>query len=612
METPAQPDVNEATAQVAAAQNSEAKEPTDQDLAKPSQLATVEVDPKEMDEVFTEMAQNSPELTHSLNALNEARKAPADKLTQKTRESQETTDPSSKALISVRDYTQTTPVLDINPIEDLMEFQFQDASEAQDSLAQELLVQAPAPAPAQTPAPAQIPAWAQETIPALAQPPVVAQTPVMAQTPAPASIPAWAQETPAQSFTPIEAPVLAQGTAPIQTSVPILPSAPIQTTAPTETPELVQTSALVQTSTPVGSPALTQSLPAPVEGLEQASVNQAAGSLAPLPDPTSTPVSPKEISEDLDQNPLAAIMGLTPSEKPNENESETARESVENPGKAAGIPAGSSTENVMETPAETSTETPAGTPTVSSTEAPAGSLAGSPVGSSAESPTGTSFEIPGETASETPKQIAESPFSHHPTRIKKPDRTPVEAPTEKETRAPIQKEEYSLDVYRVNLRKALASFQIETGLKVVASLDVQGTVSCKSKNSDPEVLLASLLADTQFKFVRSGSFVYIAPANQLTNLPTPLEKTETQVFTPKYVSLEELELVFKSNLSQFGTCEVTRNSAGEKGLSVTDWVLSLDQLEKIQQIVDVPAPEEQINAFVFQRELDGTFKALEL
>ncbi|MBQ6108227.1 MAG: hypothetical protein IJK97_08445, partial [Thermoguttaceae bacterium] len=188
----------------------------------------------------------------------------------------------------------------------------------------------------------------------------------------------------------------------------------------------------------------------------------------------------------------------------------------------------------------------------------------------------------------------------------------TEDQTRSETGTPIQKEEYSLDLYRVDLRKALASYQIETGLKVVAALDVQGTVSCKSRNADPEILLGSLLADTPFKFVRSGNFVYVAHSSQLGKLPDPLEKTATHLFTPVYISLEELELVFRSNLTQFGTCEVAFDSLGQKCLSVTDWVLSLEQLEKIQQIVDVPAPEEQMNAFVFQRELDGTFKALDL
>lgn len=640
-ETPAQPDVQESSVQESSAQEPSA----------PSLLASVEVDPEKAGDALEEVTANSPKSTGSRAGLDETSKTPADKLAQKTGSTQEDLESKPKALISVRDYSQATPILDVNPVEDLVEFQVQGAAEAQNTLSQELLAQT------QTPAPAQIPASSQILAPV--------QTPAPAQISAPAPIPAWAQGN-----IPAEAPVLAQGTAPIQTSVPIQSPAPIQTTAPFETPELLQTSALVQTSAPAGSPTQEPLLQASGDGLEQAPVNQAVGSLAAVPDATAEPLQPSEIPDDLDENPLAAIMGLTSTENAGENESsngavenpgaavetpaeysaelsenpsvktpeETAaaslvptpmESSAENPvgslvetptGSPTGSPAISSTEISVGSPVETSTGSLAGSPAVSSTETPVGALSGSPAAPSVPNPAGTpaetSIAIPGETTpktpSETSNQIVGNSFSHQPTRIKKPYRNPTENQSGKETGAPIQKEEYSLDIYRVNLRKALASFQIETGLKVVASLDVQGTVSCKSKNADPEILLSSLLADTQFKFVRSGNFVYIAPANQLTNLPTPLEKTETQIFTPKYISLDELELVFKSNLSQFGTCEVVHDPSGQIGLSVTDWVLSLDQLEKIQQIVDVPAPEDQINAFVFQRELDGTFKALEL
>ena len=208
-----------------------------------------------------------------------------------------------------------------------------------------------------------------------------------------------------------------------------------------------------------------------------------------------------------------------------------------------------------------------------------------------------------------------------PIRMKKPVRNAERQETERQEatasafgteipEAPARK--YVLSVRKENVRKALATFQRETGLKVVASLDVQGEVTCEAQSEDPETLLSQLLADTQFRFVRSGKFVYVAHSSALKDLPEPLEKTETRVFVPENVSLEELELVLGSNLTQFGECERTREAAGREALKVTDWVLALNQLDGIQRLVDLPEPENRIAAFVFQHELNGAPQPLNL
>jgi len=438
-----------------------------QEQQNKTEIAAVEVTSENMGEVLAEMAQSSPRLNESLNALAQARKTSIPGFTPEGASSLQVAEAKPKALINVSDFSHSEPISDTKPAENHVEFQVQNADEAQNALSQELLAQA-------------------------------------------------------------------EGLNPVQE---------------------IQISG---------------------EVLEQAQINQAVGTRTTIPNPQKTSINSN--LDDLDQNPLATIVGLKPSstnetQTENETEPESPMNSESSPESEVKAEAKNEVEAKDETEAKNKVETEA--------------------------------EI-------DPPQTTGTTSNHQPTRMKKPVRNQGSEPSEDEKTAPILKDEYSLDVYRVNLRKALASFQIETGLKVVASLDVQGTVSCKSKNADPEILLASLLADTQFKFVRNGDYIYVAQSNQLQDLPKPLEKTDTEIFVPEHISLEELELVFRSNLSQFGTCEVTRDSSGKKGLSVTDWILTLEQLEKIQQIVDVPAPEERVNAFVFQRELDGTFKSLEL
>lgn len=165
-------------------------------------------------------------------------------------------------------------------------------------------------------------------------------------------------------------------------------------------------------------------------------------------------------------------------------------------------------------------------------------------------------------------------------------------------------EKYELDVSRESIRKALEAFQRETSLKVVASLNVQGEVSCAAEHSDPEILLRKLLADTQFEFVREDNFIYVTRSENVRDVPRPLSKTETRVFTPQHVSIDTLELTLSSNLTQFGSCRRTRSGNGE-ALEVTDWTLSLNELEDIQRLIDVPEPENRMNAFAFQHELNG-------
>jgi len=182
-------------------------------------------------------------------------------------------------------------------------------------------------------------------------------------------------------------------------------------------------------------------------------------------------------------------------------------------------------------------------------------------------------------------------------RIKKPVRK-----AEKQKEEPAEK--YELDISRENIREALNIFQRETGLKVVSSLNVQGEVSCAAENTDPEILLGNLLADTQFEFIREEDFIYVTHSENIKSVTQPLSKTETRVFTPRYVSIDTLELVLSSNLTQFGSCRRIRKG-GEESLEVTDWTLALNELEDVQNLIDLPEAQNSMNAFAFQHELNG-------
>ncbi len=200
------------------------------------------------------------------------------------------------------------------------------------------------------------------------------------------------------------------------------------------------------------------------------------------------------------------------------------------------------------------------------------------------------------TESQDAEKISGTPSSS-PIRIKKPVRNVEKLPKE-------SGEKYELDISRENIRKAFEIFQRETGLKIVASLNVQGEVSCVAEHTDPEILLRKLLTDTQFEFLREGNFIYVTHSENIRAVSQPLSKTETRVFTPRHISIDTLERVLASNLTQFGTCRRIRNGS-EESLEVTDWILSLNELEDVQRLIDVPEAKNRMNFFAFQHELNG-------
>ncbi len=180
----------------------------------------------------------------------------------------------------------------------------------------------------------------------------------------------------------------------------------------------------------------------------------------------------------------------------------------------------------------------------------------------------------------------------------------IESPNAENAKTTKETKKYRLDVYRENVRKLLAIFQRETGLKVVASLDVQGEATCQMESDEPEALLRNLLAVTVFHFVRDGEVVYVARAVKFRNLKTPLGKMKSELFVPRFISTEELELILQANMSQFGKLERIPN-----GLKVTDWTLSVIELRELQKLVDLPPAENRLEAFVFQHELNGASKS---
>ncbi len=171
---------------------------------------------------------------------------------------------------------------------------------------------------------------------------------------------------------------------------------------------------------------------------------------------------------------------------------------------------------------------------------------------------------------------------------------------------------YALSFTDTDIRDALEKFAWKTDLKVFAALDVQGEITCETENSDPEILLSEMLTGLPFGFVRHEDFIYVAHTSRLKDLPEPLNEYMEQVFVPRHISIEELELALSANLSSVGSHERTRDLQGNEALCVKDWVVSLDQLVEIQKLIDLPAPEHRMTAFVFQHELNGTAESLDL
>lgn len=170
------------------------------------------------------------------------------------------------------------------------------------------------------------------------------------------------------------------------------------------------------------------------------------------------------------------------------------------------------------------------------------------------------------------------------------------------------REVVSLDARNADLRLLLARVEAQSGLKIYASPEVQGKISCKIETQDYEEVFRRLLGTTSFTAHREGEFVYVGRRMEPEKLPEPLSLQGTRTFVPQHISPEQLQKTVDANLSPYGK-SILHN---EKQLIVHDLEVTLRDLEKMVALIDIQGKMPKWDIFVFQHDAPSRKQPLDL
>ncbi|MDO4584171.1 MAG: hypothetical protein Q4D62_08730 [Planctomycetia bacterium] len=169
------------------------------------------------------------------------------------------------------------------------------------------------------------------------------------------------------------------------------------------------------------------------------------------------------------------------------------------------------------------------------------------------------------------------------------------------------RETVSLEARNTDLRLLLSRVEEQSGLKIYASPEVQGKVSCKVESRESEEIFRRLLGTTSFTAWREGELVYIGRRTEQETLPKPLSLRGSRTFVPQHISLEQLRKTVEANLSPYGETSLANNT-----LTVHDLEVTLRDLEKIVALLDVQGKVPKWDIFIFQHDAPSRKQSLDL
>lgn len=217
-----------------------------------------------------------------------------------------------------------------------------------------------------------------------------------------------------------------------------------------------------------------------------------------------------------------------------------------------------------------------------------------------------------------------------------PDALPAPSALEQEP-APVASAETRQDVRRVegddslsisiqntDLRAVLETISRETGLNIIASKNVAGTVTANLNNVDIETALTAILKSTGYVAAREGNIIYVGAPTDLALMAQSQERIETRIYRPNYVKAADLQALFAPLISTDGKLTVTspaqvdipadqtktggNNFAGAEAIIVRDYETVLAQLDEIFAEVDAKPSQVAIEAMILSVKLSDTYR----
>jgi type IV pilus assembly protein PilQ len=154
----------------------------------------------------------------------------------------------------------------------------------------------------------------------------------------------------------------------------------------------------------------------------------------------------------------------------------------------------------------------------------------------------------------------------------------------------------SFDFKDADVRNVLRIFSHKTGINIVASPDVQGSVTVKLNNVPWEKALKIILEMNDFAYVREENVIKVLTRDRVAQEPL-----KTEVIALDYAKAGQILSTVESMLSERGSVKTDDRA---NLLIITDVPSSFDPIVKVIKRLDMPTPQVLIETKLIETTLD--------
>ncbi|EKD28568.1 MAG: hypothetical protein ACD_79C00274G0001, partial [uncultured bacterium] len=154
----------------------------------------------------------------------------------------------------------------------------------------------------------------------------------------------------------------------------------------------------------------------------------------------------------------------------------------------------------------------------------------------------------------------------------------------------------SFDFKDADVRNVLRIFAHKTGINIVASPDVQGSVTVKLSNVPWEKALKIILEMNDFAYVKEGNVIKVLTRDRIAQEPL-----KTEVIPLDFAKASQVQPVVQSMLSERGSVKVDDRA---NLLIITDVPSSFEPIMNVVKRLDLPTPQVLIETKLIETTLD--------
>jgi type IV pilus assembly protein PilQ len=184
---------------------------------------------------------------------------------------------------------------------------------------------------------------------------------------------------------------------------------------------------------------------------------------------------------------------------------------------------------------------------------------------------------------------------------------------------------FSIHIRDEDIRTVLELLGKEGRLNILASPNVQGTVSATLSDVGIDSALDAILKSTGYQAKREGTYIFVGNGEDLTKMARTVTQLKTRVYYPSYVTATELQTLITPILTEgVGVSSVTSralsgipanitdaggdNYAGGEALLVRDYESVLFEIDRLVGEVDRRPLQVHIEAMILSVKLDDENK----